>query len=213
MFAPFETWGSDCSMPKVGVGTLSAPICKATMTDKSNLSAISRRRLADEERWAPTQSRRLGEWLGEFEQLDEEFGEIKVEWDRRCLSIVTEPITLQEVDLGPFAIELFWERLARRVGSSCFEIVALEPNPATCNESVTHPHVREGELCAGDATTPIEKALDRRPIGRCHVARALGLTVLQPAQSVRQFGPLVGHGLSRLWNDRRPGTAQLLRRL
>ncbi|MFL5329988.1 MAG: hypothetical protein ACJ8C4_13870 [Gemmataceae bacterium] len=134
------------------------------------------RRLVDEERWVPTQSRRLGEWLGEFEQLEEEFGQIKVDWNRRCLSIVTEPITLEEVDLGPFSIELFWERLAHRAGSSCFNIVALEPNPATCNESVTHPHVREGELCAGDATAPIEKALSE---GRLADAALLVRSVLQ----------------------------------
>jgi hypothetical protein len=45
------------------------------------------------------------------------------------------------------------------LGSGSFEVVALEPNPPAGREDVTHPHVRDGSLCAGDATAPLNKAV------------------------------------------------------
>ena len=33
------------------------------------------------------------------------------------------------------------------------------PNPASTNSDVIHPHVKDGELCAGDAKAPINAAL------------------------------------------------------
>ena len=61
--------------------------------------------------------------------------------------------------MGPFAIQFFWERLSGALNWRCFDVVALEPNPSGASEDVTHPHVRHGKLCAGDATAPLQKAL------------------------------------------------------
>jgi hypothetical protein len=87
----------------------------------------------------------------------------------------TPAIELEDVYLGPFAIELHVDRLAGSPASHCFDIVALEPNPASCNESVTHPHVQDKALCAGDAAVPISQALKQGRIadGFCLVRSVL----------------------------------------
>jgi len=50
--------------------------------------------------------------------------------------------------------------LIRHASAHAFEVIALDPNPPDCADDVTHPHVRNGELCAGDATVPISQALE-----------------------------------------------------
>jgi hypothetical protein len=66
---------------------------------------------------------------------------------------------LRGIYLGPFEIELHLERLAKVANSSVFEVNALDSHPAASNEEVTHPHVRDGEVCTGDATVAIASAL------------------------------------------------------
>jgi hypothetical protein len=41
------------------------------------------------------------------------------------------------------------------------EVIADEPNTAELNTEVTHPHVRNGELCSGDAQYALQKALQQ----------------------------------------------------
>lgn len=55
-------------------------------------------------------------------------------------------------------IELQVEQLRR--SGNVFRVIALEPNRAAPNESVTHPHVDDGRLCSGDAAVPLERALN-----------------------------------------------------
>jgi hypothetical protein len=43
----------------------------------------------------------------------------------------------------------------------CFDVVALDPNPAATNNLVTHPHVKDDTLCAGNAVKPLHLALDQ----------------------------------------------------
>lgn len=99
--------------------------------------------------------------LEEFRQLDDEFGALQVNFKKKALSVTTEPIELEGIYLGPFAIHLSWPRLARDATIACFEIVAQDSNPAATNDAVTHPHVSDGVLCAGDATVPIQRALEQ----------------------------------------------------
>ena len=94
----------------------------------------------------------------EFDQIDDEFGG----WGYEApgiLLVATEPITLQEIPLGVFEIRLNLDHLCRLGSSPPYELVARNPNPAACNESVIHPHVRDGELCEGDAAIPLKAAL------------------------------------------------------
>ena len=99
-------------------------------------------------------SRRSGSSEAEFERFD-------YDAKQQTLSITTEPIRLENVYLGEFSIQLHIDRLSqvpRR--RNVYRIVAEDPHPATSNDSVTHPHVRDEELCAGDATAAINAALE-----------------------------------------------------
>jgi hypothetical protein len=94
----------------------------------------------------------------DLRQLADEFETVELRLKDRIIAVQTAPITLKDVELGPFSIELHLERLRRR-NSSCFVCLALEPNPAGSNSSVVHPHVSDKALCAGDATLPLSAAL------------------------------------------------------
>jgi len=97
--------------------------------------------------------------LDELKQLEEEFGGLQIDFKKKSISVVTEPIELEDVYLGSFSIQLCWSRLGKEMDGHCLEIIALEPNPAASNDGVTHPHVNHGVLCAGDATLPLQNAL------------------------------------------------------
>lgn len=98
------------------------------------------------------------EILEELDALESEFGGYRYDRTRQTLSVTTDPITLEEVGLGPFEIQLdlAWLNSHQRGG---FHVVAIEPNPPSNSPHVTHPHVSDKVLCAGDAAAPIENAL------------------------------------------------------
>lgn len=102
-----------------------------------------------------------GAFLEELSQVEDDFDDFSIDWKNKAVSATTEPITLQDIYLGPFAIQFHWERLLHQPGSDCFDIVALDPHPAAANDRVTHPHVKDRSLCAGDASVPIRKALEQ----------------------------------------------------
>ena len=56
---------------------------------------------------------------------------------------------------GIKVLALDWKRGYPNV----YSIVALDPHPAACNEAVTHPHVSDEGLCAGDGGAAIQMAL------------------------------------------------------
>jgi hypothetical protein len=101
----------------------------------------------------------LRDVVGELRQLDEEFDGYEYDAKAKTLSVKTDPITLEDIALGPFEIEL---NLTISTAGRCpsYSVKALEPNPAGSNDSVTHPHVRDERLCEGDATIPIKAALE-----------------------------------------------------
>jgi hypothetical protein len=111
--------------------------------------------------YRPTAAPRLRDLYEELEQLELEFGGVVLDPRHRLVSATTDPIELEEIPLGAFRIELNFERLADQPGTSAFRIVALQPNPPDCSEDVTHPHVRDEHLCAGEATVPIARALQQ----------------------------------------------------
>jgi hypothetical protein len=107
--------------------------------------------------------------LDDLRQLHQEFEQVSIELfardgdpsvsDRDGIKVGTEPIVLEGVHLGPFEIVLQLHRLRNHADASAFRIIALDPNPAGGNELVTHPHVSDERLCAGEATAPIASAL------------------------------------------------------
>ena len=83
-------------------------------------------------------------------------------FDRRTvtLSVLTEPVVLESLALGRFRLNLACKRLLDgRADGGAFSVEALTPNPPDGDASITHPHVRDGIPCLGDATVPIQTAL------------------------------------------------------
>jgi hypothetical protein len=122
------------------------------------------------------ESTSLRSLVEDLRQLGDEFENVEFDLKGGRVVATTKPIELEDVPLGPFAIELHLKRLGDRFDSSCFGCVALKPNPASGNDSVTHPHVQDGQLCAGDASVPISAALRQ---GRICDAFCLVRSVLQ----------------------------------
>ncbi len=87
----------------------------------------------------------------EFEQLDYDYRE-------RQLSVVTEPIVLAGVYLGPFEIRLKWAQPTRN-DVPAYRVFAQDPHPAEGRENVTHPHVMDEILCEGDGRHAVRQAL------------------------------------------------------
>ncbi len=94
--------------------------------------------------------------MADLRALHDEFDEVSIDLRRRMISVTTEPIILEGVELGPFAIEWSWMAMER---PSPYRVWAIEPNTATSNESATHPHVSSGRLCEGEASHSIRQAL------------------------------------------------------
>jgi hypothetical protein len=118
--------------------------------------------------------------VDELQQLEEEFESVEYRLREGLICVQTEPIVLEELELGPFSIELHLKRLGRHADSSCFQCVALKPNTPAHNSSVTHPHVQDCHLCAGEATLPIANALQQ---GRICDAFCLVYAVLREYNS------------------------------
>lgn len=104
----------------------------------------------------PTPVPSLRELVEELEQLEAEFGTLELNLHPLWVSVRTEPIELEGVYLGPFEIRLHVPDMAARA-DSC-EIIALDPHPAASADHVTHPHVSDERLCAGDAGVAITEA-------------------------------------------------------
>ena len=104
---------------------------------------------------------RLGDLLDELRHLEEEFDEVSIDWREKFLAVKISTVILEGVDLGAFSIQLCWTRLAQGCDGSCFDVVALDPNTPSCNEEVTHPHVKNDELCVGDALLPLRHSLQQ----------------------------------------------------
>jgi hypothetical protein len=94
----------------------------------------------------------------DLQQAEDEFGDLAYDTKEQTLSVTTEAIELEGVYLGPFEIRLDIRRLGE-ARATPYTIEALDPHPATSNEAVTHPHVSDGRLCAGDGGAAIQAAL------------------------------------------------------
>jgi hypothetical protein len=101
----------------------------------------------------------LRDIFADLKQAWDEFEEVDYDSKNRTLSVVTESIELEGVFLGDFEVQLHINRLGDIRRSVAFNVVALDPHPATASESVTHPHVKDERLCAGNATAAIDSAL------------------------------------------------------
>lgn len=96
-------------------------------------------------------------WLfDELVALSEEFAEVKWDLQQKTVSVRTDRIVLDEVDLGAFEIRLLIRELS---GSPRYHVLALDPNPCGDDADTTHPHVHHNGLCEGDGHLAIQRAL------------------------------------------------------
>jgi hypothetical protein len=98
----------------------------------------------------------LDQIVADLEALGDEFEEVQIDLRNHWVAVVTAPIELEELWLGPFAIRLWWERLGIR---RPYEVIAQSPQRPARDQSVTHPHVHDNQLCEGDASQAIKLAL------------------------------------------------------
>lgn len=100
-----------------------------------------------------------------YEELCSLFAEFEhVEFDLKYYQITvrTESISLEEIDLGSFDICLDLSELKTisDTGSgNSYRVVALEPNPAASSDETVHPHLQKERLCEGDGRQAIAQAL------------------------------------------------------
>lgn len=90
----------------------------------------------------------------ELVAVDDEFEGLLLE--EGALSITTEPITLDDVELGRFKVRLHLDRLG---ADTPYTVRALEPNPASSCSDTTHPHVNGEQLCSGEGRRALVAAL------------------------------------------------------
>jgi hypothetical protein len=90
--------------------------------------------------------------------LRDEFSDVECNLKRPAISVVTEEVTLEGVELGRFEIIL---DLCCLDEHQPYEVTALDPNPAATNADVTHPHVEAGKLCEGEGRAAIRAALSQ----------------------------------------------------
>jgi len=95
----------------------------------------------------------------ELFHCNDEFEELCFHKDLNTVSAKTEPIVMEGVYLGEFEIRLQLEMVHDLDYSAPFSVEALDPNPAAGDDSVTHPHVQNERLCAGNGDAAIRNAL------------------------------------------------------
>jgi hypothetical protein len=88
--------------------------------------------------------------------LGTEFDETDIGLGEHKLSVTTDSIALEGIELGRFQICLDWQRLG---SGQAYRVLALDPNPSAKNEDVTHPHVQDETLCEGEGRMAIQAAL------------------------------------------------------
>lgn len=86
----------------------------------------------------------------------EECNEFQFDLRQQSLSVTTRPITLEEIALGQFRIQLDLTDLSEHVQ---YEVIAVTPCYSVTRPDCCHPHVLDKRLCEGDAGAPLECAL------------------------------------------------------
>jgi hypothetical protein len=98
----------------------------------------------------------LGDLLQDLESLQKEFAGFHLDLKQQSIEVLTEPIILDGLDLGSFRIVLRWQEIGLPLP---YEVIAQSPVTPSQDDDVTHPHVREGQLCEGEGAAAIRSAL------------------------------------------------------
>lgn len=102
------------------------------------------------------------ELLQELQALQNEFSRVVVNSDLAYIDVYTDSISLSDGDcditFGKFKMRLTLARLAQ-TSRGPIRAVAVSPNRAADSHSDTHPHVRDDEICLGDAEAAVKIAV------------------------------------------------------
>ena len=101
----------------------------------------------------------LSELAAELRQAEKEFGQLNYDRKKQFLSVVTDPLELAGMHLGEFEIRLLLAGEPPQKYQEMYRIVALDPHPAGSDETVTHPHIQDEQLCPGDGAAAIRSSL------------------------------------------------------
>jgi len=159
--------------------TLSKPFLFERVTNHARYLRIT---LQDREshHYPAQQEFALRDFYQDLLQLEEEFPQVRVDWDQYLLIVVTDPIVLNDIELGPFSIRLNWADWTLHQSLQAVQVLAEDPHPAELNADITHPHVREGELCAGDAQESLLKAFQQGRLAEAFLLIKAVLTCYNP---------------------------------
>jgi hypothetical protein len=97
-----------------------------------------------------------GEIVADILALHAEFDDLAIILEEKLLQVQTDLIVLNDTALGRFRIELRWDLIGRQ---RAYEVIAETPNTPENDQEVTHPHVRDRQLCEGEGAAPIRRAL------------------------------------------------------
>ena len=99
--------------------------------------------------------------VAELNQMEKEFDSVDFDNSENAISVVTDLITLDDVPLGPFKIQLRLGKLGELYKDRPYRVTAPNPNPAATDEGVSHPHVSGQKLCEGDGSAAITASLEQ----------------------------------------------------
>jgi hypothetical protein len=139
--------------------TIAAPVCRDRLRRALEELKAEFQASLDELKRTPERHSvsLLGDIYDDLVALQDEFQDMQLDLKGRRVSVKTQPIELEGQYLGRYEIALDYERLDE--GASCYEILALDGSGSAADDEVTHPHVRSGTLCEGEAYGPIRAAL------------------------------------------------------
>ena len=103
---------------------------------------------------------KLSDIFAELNQIEQDLGQLQFDLKEKTISIITEPISLDDISFGSFEIKLQISEMQKLYTDSPYRVIALEPNPAGADSNVTHPHVSSDRLCEGDGHMAIRRALE-----------------------------------------------------
>lgn len=97
-----------------------------------------------------------GDVYRDLAALQAEHTGVEIDRQEKTVSVTTERIVLEGLDLGPFVIEWNWGRIGEE---DELRVIAKEAYSPSDREDITHPHVRDNLLCTGQAKMPLDRAL------------------------------------------------------
>lgn len=100
---------------------------------------------------------RIKDLMPEIKSLTHNFTQVR--FRRGKLSVLTDRIKFEDIDLGRFKIIFdFNMHLSECNYEDMISIQAKSPNPAAEDTNVTHPHVKDNRPCLGEALPLIQEA-------------------------------------------------------